>query len=169
MDEHKIKVLKDKLDEAQEEAMRYVLDLNVARTDWNDWETDYKLLMEWLLTTTTNPWEFLSKGYECCLDTAQGLRNLLHTLHHAMCDDGDLCFQSCSESTRLPKMFFSDCHHMAETCSEATWGSSQVTFEYHQDVKRFIAEIESSKVAHLKRVAKIDAYLSNISEIKEVE
>ena len=66
--------------------------------------TDEKSLADlalWMLETDCNPYGFLSEQWAECLSTAEGFDSLLHHLHHALYDDGDVTFVTVDGRPRI--------------------------------------------------------------------
>lgn len=51
-----------------------------------------KGLANWLINTDHNPYSFLPENYAAGFCSAEGFASLLHMIHHAVEDDGDICF-----------------------------------------------------------------------------
>lgn len=53
-----------------------------------------KELANWLVDTNHNPYGFLPEAYAAVFDSAEGFASLLSDIHHAVEDDGDICFMT---------------------------------------------------------------------------
>ena len=60
-------------------------------------------LVEWMLKTDINPYQYIDARYAGLTDTSTGFLSLLSTIHHALYDDGEIEFVSISGQ---PKMVF---------------------------------------------------------------
>lgn len=49
-------------------------------------------LVKWLLETDYNPYGFLPENFAGHFNSAEGFASLLHMIHHAVYDDGDITF-----------------------------------------------------------------------------
>jgi hypothetical protein len=58
----------------------------------NDSDPDMGLITRWLMETEANPYGFIERGYARAFESAEGFAGLLHTIHHALVDDGEICF-----------------------------------------------------------------------------
>jgi len=91
----------NKLNKRHEDAMDYIKEImneTYAQNHFkkvgfkNDEEYLFQSLAKAILLTEYSPYVFLPSGYGCALTTATNIENFLLTLHHAMIDDGDICF-----------------------------------------------------------------------------
>lgn len=57
-----------------------------------DYDAEFVHLAWWLLETGINPYSILPENWANCMETSTGFDSLLHHIHHAMVDDGDICF-----------------------------------------------------------------------------
>ena len=62
---------------------------------------------EWLLATESPTYEVMPEGWGAGLETSDGLAAFLKVLHHALYDDGDVCFV---DNDGYPRMCFTDYH-----------------------------------------------------------
>lgn len=58
-------------------------------------------LVKWMLETDANPYSFLPYGWADALESAQGFASLLHHIHHAVYDDGDIDFVKVNGEPRI--------------------------------------------------------------------
>jgi hypothetical protein len=58
----------------------------------NDPDPDTRLITRWLMETEANPYGFIERGHARAFESAEGFAGLLHTIHHALVDDGEICF-----------------------------------------------------------------------------
>jgi hypothetical protein len=58
----------------------------------NDPDRDMRLITLWLMETEANPYGFIERGHARAFESAEGFAGLLHTIHHALVDDGEICF-----------------------------------------------------------------------------
>lgn len=58
----------------------------------NDDHPDMRLVTRWLMDTEANPYGFIERGYARSFESAEGFAGLLHTIHHALVDDGEITF-----------------------------------------------------------------------------
>ena len=55
-------------------------------------EPELQAITKYLLETDANPYSFLPDGWAGCMTTSTGFQSLLHMIHHALYDDGDISF-----------------------------------------------------------------------------
>ena len=60
-----------------------------------------KDLVNWMLTTDANPSAYLPEGWAIALESANSFAALLHTIHHAVYDDGDITFVTVDGEPRI--------------------------------------------------------------------
>lgn len=58
-------------------------------------------LVKWMLDTDANPYAYLPVELAGALDSAQGFASLLHYIHHALYDDGDITFVTVNGEPRI--------------------------------------------------------------------
>jgi hypothetical protein len=58
----------------------------------SDDDQDMRVITRWLMETEANPYGFIERSYARDFETAEGFAGLLHTIHHALVDDGEICF-----------------------------------------------------------------------------
>lgn len=51
-----------------------------------------KELVKWMMETDANPYSYLPEQWAGSINSAEGFAGLLHYIHHAVEDDGDICF-----------------------------------------------------------------------------
>lgn len=51
-----------------------------------------KELVKWMMETDANPYSYLPESWAGSVDSAEGFAGLLYYIHHAVEDDGDICF-----------------------------------------------------------------------------
>lgn len=56
------------------------------------YDQEFVKFAKFLLETNYNPYGFYPTGWENSSYTASGMYSLLHTIHHAMVDDGEICW-----------------------------------------------------------------------------
>ena len=66
------------------------IDLMLGSKD--DFDQEFVSLAKFILESECNPWGFMPDGWENVNSDAQGMKSFLHNLHHALVDDGDVCF-----------------------------------------------------------------------------
>lgn len=62
----------------------------------NDETPDMRLITRWLMETEANPYGFIERGYARFFENAEGFAGLLQIIHHALVDDGEICFVAVS-------------------------------------------------------------------------
>lgn len=125
--------------------------------DTDDRRKDFVLLANWICSSSINPWGFMPAGWETVKShSAQFFAGFLHTLHHSMCDDGNLIFV---EELKHGSFMIIDVTIFEADKIQALWDKrfSQFgyrrPFEVHSDVQRFIDHTEARE----GRVADRDA------------
>jgi hypothetical protein len=69
------------------------------------YEPQMNELVKWMLETDINPYSFLPPSYASGFSSAEVFASLLHEIHHAVYDDGDIAF---IEVNKEPRIFFID-------------------------------------------------------------
>lgn len=66
----------------------------LENTETNEWELECKHLIKWLFETEHNPYGIFHQHSQCggWLGHAEGFEGICSTIHHAICDDGDICY-----------------------------------------------------------------------------
>ena len=68
----------------------------------NDGTTgDLRKLTAWLMDTDANPYSFLPHEWAGSLGSAESFAGLLYFIHHAIYDDGDICFVTVNGEPRI--------------------------------------------------------------------
>lgn len=98
----KIEYIRDTFEKQHVTNMEHVFDHNLNKTDWEDYELDYKKLMEWVILSGTNTYSYLDRS----LNSAEQLSGFLCLLRHALIDDGEVCFFLTDGHVIHPKMLF---------------------------------------------------------------
>ena len=60
-----------------------------------------KDLVNWMLTTDANPYAYLPEGWASAMESADSFAALLHNIHHAVYDDGDITFVTVNGEPRI--------------------------------------------------------------------
>lgn len=86
----------------------FLQNYNKAIASINSFLADNEMrdLTRWLLETDANPYSFLPEKWAGCVNSAEGMASLLHHIHHAVYDDGDICFVAVNDE---PRIVFADC------------------------------------------------------------
>lgn len=147
---------------------------------------NFRTLANWVMATEENPWGFMPQGWEGAKGSAQSFESFLHYLHHAMIDDGDVCFVD--DPTHGPCMEFTFWmdekegegvylnHHrkcyedqdqrmrdMLERCGNpAPEYSSVADIEYHTDIQRFIRGFEIHRIKSEETWAKNEKWMKSL-------
>ncbi|MCS4088630.1 hypothetical protein [Rhizobium sp. BK176] len=90
----------------------------------SDPHEDMRLITEWLLTTESNPYDYLMLSDARSFDSAERFAGLLHMIHHSLVDDGSISFVAVNGR---PMIVFADRDELANV-------------ELRSDVERQIAE-----------------------------
>lgn len=67
----------------------------------DDSTCDLRKLTAWLMNTDANPYSFLPHAWAGSLGAAESFAGLLHHIHHAVYDDGDICFVTVNGEPRI--------------------------------------------------------------------
>lgn len=59
------------------------------------------VLTKWMLETECNPYGYLPHDWAGALSYAEGFAGLLHSINHALYDDGEMCFVSVNGTPRI--------------------------------------------------------------------
>jgi hypothetical protein len=107
------------------------------------------MLAKWLLTTNVSGYDFMPKGYENYRSTPYEAEYLLNLIHHALVDDGEICFVTLkleNKELRNFMMFYpSDLDNFEEEC-------------YKENEELINGKIESIKRSNRILQKMIDAY-----------
>ena len=58
-------------------------------------------LVKWMMTTDVNPYSYLPEGWADRTTYAEGFASLLHMIHHALIDDGEITFITVNDEPRI--------------------------------------------------------------------
>lgn len=134
------------LDVKHQESIEYIKKI-ATKTDPVDYEEDFYTLAQWIIFTDKNPWSFMPVGWEGVKHSAQAFESFLATLHHAMVDDGDICFV---KSKVGPQIVFAckwdilECHILKSKVVSESVLRFDPDFKLHQDSNWFLEEVEKS-------------------------
>lgn len=67
-------------------------DIHHLMNSTKDYDAEFVHLAKWLFATDLNPYSILPDYWANGMDTSVGFAGLLRYIHHAMVDDGDICF-----------------------------------------------------------------------------
>jgi hypothetical protein len=84
--------LKDLEDQWINKTHESIQNINDMLKSEEDYEQDFVRLVKFILETDINHWQFLPSGWEGSLGSAQDAEGLFHSIHHALVDDGDICW-----------------------------------------------------------------------------
>lgn len=85
-----MKALVTQWDKSYDEAVKYIE--RVYQEAPEEYEVEFQRLAVFLTDTQLNPWGFMPEGWCGARGSAESFASFLGTLHHAMVDDGDVCF-----------------------------------------------------------------------------
>lgn len=126
-------------------------------------------ITEHLLTTERNPYSYLPDEYAGDIDTARGLRQLLSVIHHAVVDDGDICFPVVNGAPRMRFVSKWDClenpKHVLKS-HEGRW-SPTITFPINT-LDEYIVESNKYFEKDIKRCFLLDAKTHGLEFAKRV-
>ena len=74
-------------------------DIQHLLSSTKEYDAEFVHLAKWLFVTDLNPYGILPDCWANGMDTSVGFAGLLHHIHHAMVDDGDICFPVYNEPT----------------------------------------------------------------------
>lgn len=109
-----------------------------------EYQKEFVQLANWVYHTNINPWGFMPVGWESVRESAQSFCAFLNQLHHAMVDDGDICFIE----TEIHGSFIAFGFHKDEAeikdiyLKKMTSVYTHRAYEAHTDVARFIKHVE---------------------------
>lgn len=115
--------LLEKFKRTHAECLDHIFKNTLLRDDWKDYELEYKELVEFLVTTDTNPYSFLPKGWEGALSSEEHFCGFLSVLNHAMIDDGEICLVGDTEHRKHPRIKFEDRFDLFTTKSTVVFDS----------------------------------------------
>ena len=67
----------------------------------NEYTSQMNGLVNWMMTTQSNPYAYLPVQYASSIDSPESFVQLLDKIHHAMYDDGDICFVTVNGEPRI--------------------------------------------------------------------
>ena len=107
-------------------------------------------ITNWLLNTDINPHSFLDFEYADHLDSAEGFASLLDIIHHALVDDGDICFPIVDTE---PRIVFSNQHEFKpkEFPPEGNRRFIPKVDGFLESIDDFIRECDANHVTQLRR------------------
>lgn len=128
----KVEIWRERFEAALEKIERYR----------DDEHADMRLITRWLMETKANPYGYLHRSDARSLDSAVDFAGLLHTIHHALVDDGEITFVAVSGR---PMMVFAERDEIghvelrltAEREADERRGT-QPTYEFIDGVAAFI-------------------------------
>lgn len=128
-----------------------------------DYEQDFVKLAKFIIETDINPWGFMPKGWEGVKESAQSFESFLNCLHHAMVDDGDVCF--INVEIHGPHIAFIDKwdEERIKQSVETRFKQTIITFgipEYtvHTDSNLFIEQLIAFETSWSERCARLDKF-----------
>lgn len=123
-------------DQAHTQAKEQVSALLASREAY---AADFVQLARWCLTTSLSPYDFMPSGWAGSLADSVSAALFVSVLHHAMVDDGDVCF---ALSNTGPCLEFCDRYQLAERVPQHS-GDLRKTWAWKDwSVEQFIHEVE---------------------------
>lgn len=86
-------------------------DIHQLMSSTREYDAEFVHLATWLFDTDLNPYSILPDHWANSMDTSVGFAGLLRHIHHAMVDDGDICFP---QLYREPTIRFISKHELTE-------------------------------------------------------
>jgi hypothetical protein len=129
-------------DEAERDIRRY---LSVKE----DYEQDFLRVATAIMESKLNPYGYLPPGWTSIHSNIQACQCFLLTLHHAMVDDGEVCFLT--DNHGRPHILFV---HRYDFDSEEKWADYLIhnssvwdhcSAEVHYDAKRFVRQLKKGE------------------------
>lgn len=80
-------------------------------------DKDIGIFVEWLLNTKINPYGFLPEKWAGWLTCAEGFESLVHHIHHAAVDDGEMEFITVNDEPRIVFVHRSESYFRAAALS----------------------------------------------------
>lgn len=121
-----------------------------------EYDKDFVDLARFIIETNISPWKFMPHGWEVVKSSAQSFESFLYCLHHAMVDDGDVCF--INVEVHGPHIAFIDRwdEERIKQEVEKRFSQSARTFgvpDYivHTDSNLFIEQLVAFETAHIER------------------
>jgi len=145
--------LREKYEKQYKENLDYIFNTVLGREHWEEWELEYKKLAEFILLSDHNPYTYMPRGWH--KGSLDGDTMLIHTICHALCDDGCIAFIKAPDDLEFAPFFefceLYDTEYIGNRIMERyqSVGFDEVPeFEVHRDVDRFIESIEAYENAH---------------------
>ncbi len=148
------------------------------KSNYNDAIKDIKLMLmdddpatqhilNWLIETEHNTYGiFCDAHWAHAMTTAEGFSSLAHNIHHALVDDGDICFPVIN---RCPKIAFVSQHdtdvmkYLLRDYEKRSHILPEPTVTFLKDVFEFTKAHDEFEVADLKRCFLSDAVRFDVS------
>ncbi|MBY3155244.1 hypothetical protein HFO56_23255 [Rhizobium laguerreae] len=151
----------DKFEHWKDRYEAAVAKITAYRSDEHD---DMRLVTQWLLNTESNPYDFLMWSDARSFESAESFSGLLHMIHHALVDDGEITFVAVNGR---PMIVFANEHEIGnvELRSEverqiAERRGLETTVEIIAGVPAFIERRERYESDRAARIAFLRAYRS---------
>lgn len=111
-------------------------------------------LANFILETDINPYSFLPFGWEGSLYTAEGAESLLSIIHHALVDDGELCW--INTDIHGPLLAFEDKYetdHINTLMEKRFRNVWPVKYTIHSYSSEFIKTLVEYQIEHERKCA----------------
>lgn len=141
-----------------EEAIRNIQ--NTLSSD-KEYDSDFVKLARFIAETDINPWQFMPTRWESVHNSAQMFESFLCQLHHAMVDDGDVCF--INVEVHGPHIEFIDkwdedrvLESVKKRFSQLIGWAGIPKYTVHSDSNLFIEQLITFEKAHIERIEKLE-------------
>jgi hypothetical protein len=142
---------------------------------------NFRELAKWLLENPHNTYEYMPEGYQNFLSTPFETKSLLSTLHHALCDDGEVSFVKMKVEGELARVFMifvwpnEDCFEaICKKENQSLINSYIKGRESHQRFQAMVQKRNPEKIVNIKppiteKDVTFEAHYDPIAFIRDVE
>lgn len=159
----------EKFEQVHQSAMREIQ--GYRDIDKDSYNYGMVCLVEWMLKTDINPYQYVDGRYAGLTDTSTGFLSLLNIIHHALYDDGEIEFVSIDGQ---PKMVFANRYDndfysviLSNTDKEIIEKTGRPITDFINvldvEPKEFITLCEQYHKNHIQRCYVVDAARHGIS------
>lgn len=141
----------------REKNERYILEIeSILSGPVEPYEEEYKHLINWLVSFRWNPYVlFANQGWASSLNNAESFSGLLSAIHHAMVDDGDICFPVVNGSPRIAFVWKNEDNVEKYVCMEREKGNAN-EISFLKDAYEFTAAYDEYQTNQLRKCVKSD-------------
>ena len=125
--------------------------LNSILGHLNSPNNEMKAIATFLYETDANPYNFLSDSWAGHMSTSTGFDSLLHSIWHALIDDGDMCFPCVDGHPRIRFFHKSEIQEKDILCEIELQFPRDRNITFLKDSFEFIEKYKEYQIRDLKR------------------